>query len=140
MTRKDVVAVLERQQGAMDRRDWATFRTFYAEDARVESPLGGSMQGPDAIVDGTNAFFSAFPDAVVLRQPLIVDGNRAVVVSEVTGTQLGAMMGLPPSGRAFRVFGVFIFAFRDNLIVEERRIYDFTALLIQIGVLKAKPA
>jgi steroid delta-isomerase-like uncharacterized protein len=140
MTRDDVVAVLERQQGAMDRRDWATFRTLYAEDARVESPLGGSMQGPDAIVNGTDAFFSAFPDAVILRQPVIVDGNRAVVMAEVTGTQLGAIMGLPPSGRAFRLPTTFVFVLRDGLIVEERRIYDFTGLLIQIGVLKAKPA
>jgi hypothetical protein len=28
----------------------------------------------------------------------------------------------------------------DGLIVHERRIYDFTGMLVQIGVLKAKPA
>jgi len=29
---------------------------------------------------------------------------------------------------------------RNGKIVHERRIYDFTGLLVQIGVLKAKPA
>jgi hypothetical protein len=29
--------------------------------------------------------------------------------------------------------------FSDHQIVHERRVYDFTGLLIQIGVLKAKP-
>jgi hypothetical protein len=32
-----------------------------------------------------------------------------------------------------------VFTFRDGLIIEERRIYDFTGLLVQVGVLKAKP-
>ena len=31
-------------------------------------------------------------------------------------------------------------AVRDGLIVRDRRIYDFTGLLLQIGILKAKPA
>ena len=49
-------------------------------------------------------------------------------------------MGLPPTGRAFRFLAAFVFILRDGRIVEERRVYDFTGLLIQIGVLKAKPA
>ena len=34
---------------------------------------------------------------------------------------------------------VFLYELRDRHIVRERRIYDFTRLLVQIGVLKAKP-
>jgi len=38
------------------------------------------------------------------------------------------------------IFRVALFhILRDGLIVRERRIYDFTGLLIQVGVLKAKP-
>ena len=65
--------------------------------------------------------------------------DRAVIIGEVSGTHVGTIMGLPPSGRAFRLVGTFVFVLRDGLIVDERRIYDFTGLLIQIGVLKAKP-
>jgi hypothetical protein len=35
---------------------------------------------------------------------------------------------------------VFFYQFENGKIVRERRIYDFTGLLVQIGVLKAKPA
>ena len=114
--------------------------TVTAEDAKLESPLAGTVQGPDAIVSATDAFFVAFPEAVITAQPPIVDGDRAVVVAEVTGTHVGSIMGLPPSGRAFRLLSTFVFLLRDKRIVEERRIYDFTGMLIQIGVLKAKPA
>jgi hypothetical protein len=35
---------------------------------------------------------------------------------------------------------VFLYTVKDGQILHERRIYDFTGMLVQIGVLKAKPA
>jgi hypothetical protein len=35
---------------------------------------------------------------------------------------------------------VFLYEFKDGKIVRDRRVYDFTGLLIQVGTLKAKPA
>jgi steroid delta-isomerase-like uncharacterized protein len=140
MTRDDVVAVLARRYDAIVRRDMDALRKLYAADARLHSPLAGDVVGPDAIVTATESFFLAFPDAGLVEEPAVVDGNRAVIVGDVAGTQLGAIMGLPPSGRAFRFVLACVFVLRDGLIVEERRVYDFTGLLIQIGVLKAKPA
>ena len=35
--------------------------------------------------------------------------------------------------------GVLVFELRDGKITHERRLYDFTGLLVQVGVLKAKP-
>ena len=49
-------------------------------------------------------------------------------------------MGLAPTGKPFRIPIVYLFTFDDRFIVHERRIYDFTGMLVQIGVLKAKPA
>jgi hypothetical protein len=33
-----------------------------------------------------------------------------------------------------------MFQMKDGLIAHERRIYDFTGLLIQLGILRGKPA
>ena len=49
-------------------------------------------------------------------------------------------MGVPATRKPFRLPIVFLCTLEDGLIVHERRIYDFTGLLVQIGVLKAKPA
>jgi predicted ester cyclase len=49
-------------------------------------------------------------------------------------------MGMDPTGRAIKIAIVFLYDFRDGLIVTERRIYDFTSVLIQVGMLKAKPS
>jgi predicted ester cyclase len=53
---------------------------------------------------------------------------------------MGGFMGLPPTGKPFRLPIVHFYEFQDGHILPERRIYDFTGLLVQIGVLKAKPA
>ena len=60
--------------------------------------------------------------------------------NSLEGTNLGGLMGLPPSGKHFRVPAVFLYELRGNKIIRERRIFDFTGMLVQIGVLKARPA
>jgi hypothetical protein len=49
-------------------------------------------------------------------------------------------MGLEGSGRKFEIQGVRFFKLKDGLIAYERRYYDFTGFLIQLGVLRGKPA
>jgi len=46
---------------------------------------------------------------------------------------------MPPTGRAVSVPVVFVYELRDGRIRHERRIYDFTGVLVQVGLLKAKP-
>jgi predicted ester cyclase len=140
MTRDDVLALLARRQDALAKRDMAAFGELYAESAELESPLAGSVRGREAIVRASWAFLTAFPDAVIVEDPPIVEQERAAVIAQVSGTDVGGIMGLSPSGRAFRFAAAFIFTVQDHLIVRERRIYDFTGLLVQVGALKAKPA
>jgi len=70
----------------------------------------------------------------------VIDGNRAVQVVTLKATDIGGFMGLAPTGKMFRVPAVFICEFKEGRIVQERRIYDFTGVLVRIGLLKAKPA
>lgn len=57
----------------------------------------------------------------------------------ISGTNIGGFMGLPPTNKHFSFPAVLIFTLRDGQIARERRIYDFTGFLMEIGVLKAKP-
>ena len=52
----------------------------------------------------------------------------------------GARLGPYEVVAAIRVPVVFLYEPRGDKIVRERRIYDFTGMLVQIGVLKARPA
>ena len=71
---------------------------------------------------------------------LIIDGDQVVQPFSATATHSAEFMGLPASGRKFKIEGARLHVMKDGRIQEEQRIYDFTGLLIQVGVLKSKPA
>lgn len=140
MTREDITAVLASWQDAVDRRDATALADLHAEDSVMESAMAGTVTGRAAIAEVYRAWFSAFPDMVVTGDEPIIDGDRVVQVCNLAGTDLGGFMGTPPTGRPFRLPLVFLYTIRNGQVVHGRPIYDFTGLLVQIGVLKAKPA
>jgi steroid delta-isomerase-like uncharacterized protein len=139
MTREEIVAFFDRWQTAMNRQDVASFTALYAADCVVESPTAGTVRGPAAVGEVSRTWFQAFPDLKVTLDDVIIDGDRIVEVFTFAGTDTGGFMGVPPTGKPFRVPMVLINILKDDKIQQERRIYDFTGLLVQIGVLKAKP-
>ena len=140
MRRDKIVDLFQRRLKATNEHDVESLADLYAPDAVVESPLGGTHQGREAIESVIGAFFNALSDARVTQDELIIDGDRVVLVVTVSGTDNGGFMGTAPSGRPAQLPVVFVCHVADGLITHERRIYDFTGMLVQIGVLKARPA
>ena len=140
MTRDEVVSLLDRRFTALNNRDLTALMTVHDPKGVVDSPLGGHATGSEAIRKVYDAWLASFPDAQFEIEPPIVDGDRVAQVATVTGTDSGGFMGLPPTGKKFSMPMVFLFTMKDGKIQHERRVYDFTGLLIQLGVLKAKPA
>ena len=136
MTRNDIVKLLDTWQLALDNRDPVTFTSLYSMNVSLESPLGGSIGGREGVRKAFESFFKAFPDATFLSEPPRIDGNEIVIVA---GTHSGGFAGLPPSGNPFRFQLVFLLTLGDGQIIRDRRIYDFTGLMVQIGMIKAKP-
>jgi uncharacterized protein (TIGR02246 family) len=139
VTREDIQALLVRREAALRARDAATLASMHDVDGVVISPYGGVLEGRAEIERIYRLWFSAFPDMTTETVTALVDGNRAVQVWRISGTHAGEFFGLPPTGHHVEVTMVFLMTLADDLIVEERRIYDFTGLLVQVGVLKAKP-
>jgi hypothetical protein len=141
MTRDEILAVIARRADAWRRLDVDTLVADYAPDAVVESPLaGGTTNGLAQIKQVFETYFTAFPDLGMNEGEVLVDGQRAAVMATFTGTDRGGFMGLPPTGRQVTIPVVFLYEFKDGTIARDRRFYDFTGLLIQVGTLKAKPA
>ena len=120
--------------------DVGAITALYSDDIVVDSPFaGGSVQGRTTVEDINHAWIAAFPDAAFTRTALVIEGDRAVWIGEVRGTDTGGFMGMMPTGKPFRLPMVMVYTVKDGTIAHEQRIYDFTGMLIQIGVLKAKP-
>lgn len=139
MTRQQVLDLFKRRDEAVEDLDAAVLATDYAEDAVIESPAAGTHRGPEAAEKAFRAVFSAFLDLTVTLDDLIIDGDSVARVLTLEGTHIGEFLGIPPTGKRFRMPAVFFYQLEHGKIVRERRVYDFTGLLVQIGVLKAKP-
>jgi len=140
MTRDEVHLFFGRRQQAWTARDPDALTRTHAEDGTVVSPMFGMVQGRPRIAETYRALFDAFRDWEYVADELIVDGDRVAEAFTVRATHSGDFMGIAGTGRRFEVQGVLLFVMRDGLIGSERRVYDFTGLLIQIGVLRGRPA
>ena len=139
MTRDEIVAFFQRREDLYNDFDAAALAADYADAAVVDSPIAGVHTGPVAAEQALSAVFAAFLDRKMRTEDLLIDGDLVAQVVAIEGTHIGEFLGLPPSGKPFHHTAVFLYELRDRHIVRERRIYDFTGFLVQVGVLKAKP-
>jgi steroid delta-isomerase-like uncharacterized protein len=139
MTREEVTAFFKRREEAYEDLDAAALASDYADDAVIESPTAGVHSGRDA-EKAFRVVFGAFLDLTISVDALVIDGNKASTILSIEGTHIGEFLGLEPTGKRFKVPAAFSYELENGKIVRERRIYDFTGMLVQIGLLKAKPA
>ncbi|MDM7995536.1 MAG: ester cyclase [Acidobacteriota bacterium] len=140
MSREEIVSFFAGRDEAWNRHDFSALTQDHTVDCEVESPVGGSVKGRDAIQNIYKGWFSSFPDVEYRTEHLLIDENRAAQFVLMTGIQRGEFCGLAPTGKRFEIRCAFLFSFKDHKIAHEIRIYDFTGMLLQLGVLKAKPA
>ena len=140
MSHQDLVAFFSERQQHWQARDARALANGHAADGRVVSPMWRERIGRDAILESYRQLFETFPDWEFQGESILVDGNRVAQPFSATATLEGEFMGLPPTHRRCQIEGVRLYEMKDGLIHVERRMYDFTGLLIQVGVLKSRPA
>ena len=139
MTPEQVREFFDRRADAWKRRDVDALVRSHTTDCVLESPLAGKVTGRPAIEKVYRSFIASFPDVTVDNPELVVDGDRVVQIVTFSGTNTGGFMGMAPTGKRFSFAAVLLCTMRDGQIAHERRIYDFTGFLLEIGALKAKP-
>ena len=141
MTRADLERITERYLTAMNRHDAHTLASLYAVDCHVDSPLFSSLDGRAAVEAAYVQWFTIFPDVEFKRESTVIDPPRLAVSTLNTATHEGELFGLAATHKRVEFRTVRLVSVDgEGLIVNERRTYDFTGLLVQLGVLRARPA
>jgi len=139
MTREEMLAFCDRRLEAWRRRDPAALAADHAERGTVVSPIYSKVVGRAAIQRSYESLFGSFPDWTMDKETPLIDADRVAVPFTARATHSGRFMGLDGTGRRCEIHGVLLMEMQDGLIAHERRVYDFTGLLIQLGVLRSKP-
>jgi steroid delta-isomerase-like uncharacterized protein len=133
MMTAQIGALFARRDQAWADRDVAALVAPYAENCVLESPTAGTILGREAIERVYRIWFTAFPDIAVETEELLIVGDRVIQTLLVRGTDTGGFLGFPPTGKPIRVRGVFLFTLEGNQFVRERRILDFSSVLLQLA-------
>ena len=141
MTDDQIAAFIGRHADGWNRHDAEALCRDHAEDGVIVSPMFARIEGRSQICGSYTALFSVFPDWAIRFDAPIRDGFRLAVYFSVIATHQGDFLGHAATGRRCAFEGVSLFELdADLLIREERRFYDFTGLLTQLGVLRVRPA
>jgi predicted ester cyclase len=139
MSRDEIFALFATRQLHWRQRDAASLAASHAPHGVVVSPIFGTVTGQKSIERSYTELFRIFADWTLEAEQALVDNGRAAQPFRVTATHTHELFGIAATGRRVEIHGVLLFEFGDGLIAHERRVYDFTGMLIQLGVLKAKP-
>ena len=133
--RRRRLEVLERHFRSEIEHDWATCLATFNGHPRYEiMPTGQVHDGDDAVLAYHRTQRTAFPDQrhddVRFH---VADDDTVIAEFDLLGTNTGELLGLPPTGRAFRVPVIAVFFFEGERITNERVYLDLATLLGQIG-------
>ena len=125
----------------MNRHDARSLAALYATDCSVDSPLFATLHGRAKVEDAYAQWFRIFPDLQLQIESATIDPPSVTVLTRNNGTHESELLGLPPTHKRVTFRSVRLVTLNDQaLIASERRVYDFTGLLVQLGVLRAMPA
>jgi steroid delta-isomerase-like uncharacterized protein len=128
-------AIVREHMDSENRHDFdATIATF--AHPRYELIATGEVHdGEDAVRAYYKASRTTFPDQRNEVHAIHHTDDGVLVEFDLLGTQLGALAGLPPTGREFRCRMAALFLFDGDLICNERVYFDSATILRQLGLL-----
>jgi steroid delta-isomerase-like uncharacterized protein len=110
-----------------------TLATFNGHPRYEIVPTGQVFDGDDEVMTYYRTTRTAFPDQRHDNARFYVADDAVIVEFDLLGTNTGEFYGLPPTGKAFRVPIIAVFALEDEMIVNERIYFDAASLVTQIG-------
>ena len=97
----------------------------------------GTLGGLKGAKQTLTMYLTAFPDLHFTVEDIIAEGDRVVARLAVRGTQQGAFMGIPPTGKQATSTAIDINRFAGGKSVEHWLNMDTLGLLQQLGVIPA---
>ena len=140
MTGDEVRAFLDRFARAWEEQDLVTLADCYTEKCEVVSPIFHTLHGLSQVENSFRSAFRAFAAQTMHVDEVVVDSDatKAAVVWTSKVKHQGEIFGISATGKVFEARIALLLTFEGGKIAREVRVYDFTKMLVEIGVMRAK--
>jgi predicted ester cyclase len=108
---------------------------IYTTDFVYHAGSGIELRGLNDFKQYWGSIFNAFPDTHFSLEDIIVEGDKAVIRLMITGTHLGAYMGVPPTKKKVTNWAIEIQRNANGKLVETWLRWDTLGLMQQLGVI-----
>jgi steroid delta-isomerase-like uncharacterized protein len=115
--------------------DTRTLDRIVAKDMIDHNLAPGQKQGRQGVLDAVAMFRVAFPDLKITIESLVADEERVSVSGRMSGTNQGALMGVPPTGRSASFAYMDMYAIANGQIAEVWHVEDLAGMMRQLGLL-----
>lgn len=96
-------------------------------------PWEGKILSQDEFKDRLQLSFLPFPD-IHFEITTTIEEETCVAASWImTGTNLGVIAGLPPTGKSIRTTGMTFYHFEEGLICGHTQVFDRRLVMRQLG-------
>jgi steroid delta-isomerase-like uncharacterized protein len=127
--------VVEDYFAAMARRDVGAMAELWAPDGVDHIAGQVDAVGPSGVRAYFTELFAAFPDLALDVRRTVADADRVAVHWTATGTMLGPLWGVEPTGARIELEGIDLLEVRDGRIVRNDAVPDGFSAARQIGLL-----
>jgi steroid delta-isomerase-like uncharacterized protein len=100
-----------------------------------ETPPPPFPLGPAHMKQLVTTLTTAFPDLRITVDDIMVAGDKVVGRITMSGTHQGEFLGIPATGKAFRVSHIQIYRFAGGKAVEHWAVRDDLGMLRQLGLI-----
>lgn len=138
MTLEDNKKLVSDSWQAVTQGNWPAFESIYDENVAYHGSGPTELKGRDGVVGMAKGYMTAFPNMRIEVEMLVAEDDLVVSRARASGTNSGALMGMPPTGKSATLFIHNICRIAGGKIVEEWEVFDNLDFMRQLGVIPAE--
>lgn len=117
--------------------DFTGVEKYIDENIVDHTPDQGQAPGLEGLKGAFRVLRTAFPDLKFKVTDIIVSGGKTTILSVITGTNTGEIMGMPPTGKKVDYSQLDLVYFNSsNKAVERWGYFDVMKFMSQLGLMK----
>jgi predicted ester cyclase len=113
----------------------AAIDELFATDYVEHGGGGEETHGLKDYKQSISELFSAFPDIHFTLDDMVVEGDKAAVCFTFSGTHKGEFKGILPTGKKWKMWGIYIDRIVGGKFVESWVRYDTLGWMQQLGLI-----
>jgi len=119
---------------ALEEMDIATIEKNIGPSYILHSADGTEINSPEQYIKFLTGLLGAFPDIKYKVEDIVADGNIVAIRASFTGTNIGSLRGMPPTGKKVVMKEAFFYRWEGDKVVEEWNFVNYMALMQQLGL------